>query len=70
MWPYSKRIGVQQKLAPSGPAQFQVIRVLEGVGAVGYLIINRGEEALVVLLVLQFIWQCVEYAKGDLVTRG
>ena len=70
MWPYSKRIGVQQKLAPSGPAQIQVIRVLECVGAVGYLIINRGEEALVVLLVLQFIWQCVEYAKGDLVTRG
>ena len=47
-----------------------MIRVLEGVGAVGYLIINGGEEALVVLLVLQFIWQCVEYAKGDLVTRG
>ena len=70
MWPYLKRIGVEQKLAPSGSAQFPVIRVLEGVGAVGYLIINGGEEALVVLLVLQFIWQCVEYAKGDLVTRG
>ena len=70
MWPYSKRIGVEQKLALSGSAQFPMIRVLEGVGAVGYLIINGGEEALVVLLVLQFIWQCVEYAKGDLVTRG
>ena len=70
MWPYSKRIGVEQKLASSGSAQFPVIRVLEGVGAAGYLIINGGEEALVVLLVLQLIWQCVEYAKGDLVTRG
>ena len=70
MWPYSKRIGGEQKLAPSGSAQFPVTRVLEGVGAAGYLIINGGEEALVVLLVLHLIWQCVEYAKGDLVTRG